>query len=73
MSSKTSEITNFILFNILCFFLLLASFAIIFLTTNDAYIKMPKLIGPVILLLVNTTLRFLISKMVEWENKTLRS
>ena len=73
MSMRSKEIFNFILFNVLCFMLLIASFVIIILTTNDQYIQMPKLIGPFILLIVNVTLRFLIMKMVEWENKISRS
>lgn len=34
---------------------------------------MPSLIGPLLILIVNVLLRFLISKMVEWENKILKS
>ena len=64
MSMHTKELFNFILFNILCVILLIASFAVIILATNDTYIKMPKLIGPFLILIVNITLRFLITKMV---------
>jgi len=46
--------------------MLLFSFFFIAITSTDTYFKMPTIIGPVILLAFNSTLRFLISKMVEW-------
>lgn len=52
---------------------LIASFVIIVLSTTSTFISMPSLIGPLLILIVNVLLRFLISKMVEWENKILKS
>lgn len=73
MGYHQKELFNFALFNALCALLLLISFFFIAITSTDTYIKMPTIVGPVILLTFNSTLRFLISKMVEWERKTLRS
>lgn len=73
MGEHKKELINFVLFNILCVLLLIISFFFIALTSTDTYVKMPAIIGPAVLLVLNSTLRFLISKMVEWERKTLRS
>ena len=73
MGEHKKELINFIIFNFVCFLLLLISFFFIALTSTDTYFKMPTIIGPAILLCLNSLIRFLISKMVEWEKKTLRS
>lgn len=73
MGYHKKELFNFVLFNILCVLLLLISFFLIAITSTDTYIKMPTIIGPAILLGFNSTIRFLIGKMIEWERKTLRS
>lgn len=52
------------LFNIMCILLLVVSFFFIAITSTNTYLEMPRVIGPAILLIVNSTLRFLIAKMV---------
>lgn len=73
MGYHEQELFNFVLFNVLCALFLAISLFFIAVTSTDTYIKMPTIIGPAILLTFNSTLRFLISKMVQFERKTLRS
>lgn len=63
------KVFKFVIFNVLSGLLIAVGFGVIVLARSTNILNIPKILLPIMMSTINATLRWLISKSSQWENR----